>query len=209
MAFSNVATVGFVFRNGDKVCNGDVGRTPVLVGQAVNAVKAGAELNNGVGRTAQVVIDTCDNVAKADKLFNGLGKVVKFASNNVNTLICASSGLKVFLAKDEDKQRTLITEGGTLGGMFLAEGWMKKNLNGILTKLSISGKWAPIVKGLIFIAGSIGASTVGNIVGEKTADIIEIPLGKEQREAYYLKKAQKEMKNTKNTMTYQPLDYKA
>ena len=37
MAFSDVATVGFVFRNGQKVSNGDAGRIPVLVGQAVKA----------------------------------------------------------------------------------------------------------------------------------------------------------------------------
>lgn len=193
MAFSNVATVGFVLRNGDKVSNGEVGRIPVLVGQTVNAVKAGAELKNGVGRTAQTVINTMDDVARADKLFNGLGKVVKFASNNVNTLICGSSVLKVALAKKEDREKTIITEGGTLGGMFLAEGWMKNNLNGILAKTPLTGKWLPIVKGVLFITGSIAASTLGNKIGNVFAEIWETPLGKEAREAKNLKKEQEKM----------------
>lgn len=193
MAFSNVATVGFVLRNGDKVSNGEVGRIPVLVGQTVNAVKAGAELKNGVGRTAQTVINTMDDVARADKLFNGLSKVVKFASNNVNTLICGSSALKVAMAKKEDREKTIITEGGTLGGMFLAEGWMKKNLNGILNKLPLGGKWKPIVKGILFITGSIGASTLGHELGEVAVKVLYTPLGKEAREAKELKEAQEKM----------------
>lgn len=202
MAFSDVATVGFVFRNGQKVSNGDAGRIPVLVGQAVNAVKAGADSGKAIAKPAQAIINTCSEVAKTDPLFNGLSKAVKFASNNVNPLITASSGLKVFLAKKEDRIKTLITEGGTLGGMFLAEGWMKKNLVGILDKLPIAGKWKPIIKGLVFIAGSIGFSTLGGKLGKWIADRAEIPFGKEARTQYYQKQEEK-------TQAHKPLDLKA
>lgn len=206
---SNVANLGFMLRNGDKVCNGEVGKIPVLIGQAAKGVETMAKYNNGIGRVVQTGLSYCDDAAKSDKALKGLGKVVGFARNNINPLIVGSSLFKVAMAKEDEKEKTFITESGTLGGMFLAEGWMKKNLTGLIAKLPIAKKWLPIIEGLTFIAGSIGASTLGNIVGEKTADIIEVPLGKEQREAYYLKKAQKEMKNTKNIMTYQPLDYKA
>ena len=186
MAFSDVATVGFVFRNGQKVGSGDAGRIPVLVGQAVNAVKAGAESGKSVFATpCQAIINTTGEVAKADPLFNGLVKSVNWASKYVNPLITASSGLKVILAKKEDRTKTLITEGGCLVGMFLAEGWMKKNLVGILDKLPISGKLKPIVKGLTFITGSIGFSTLGAKIGKFVADKVDIPFGKEQRAAYY------------------------
>jgi hypothetical protein len=181
MAFSDVATIGFVFRNGQKVSNGDAGRIPVLAGQTCNAIKAGATSGKAIAKPAQAIITACEEVAKTDKLFNGLGKVVKFASNNVNPLIAASSGLKVVLAKEEDRKKTFITEAGCVGGMLLGEGWMKKNLVGYLDKMPISGKWKPIVKGLIFITGSIGCSTIGQKLGKQLADVIDIPWGKEER----------------------------
>ena len=102
------------------------------------------------------------------------------------------------MAKKEDRQKTLITEGGCLAGMFLAEGWMKKNLVGILDKLPITGKWKPIIKGLIFISGSIGFSTLGSKIGEKVADIVDIPWGKEERAAYYQNKEAKELAKNKS-----------
>lgn len=192
MAFSDVATVGFVFRNGQKVNNGDASRIPVLAGQVVNAVKAGAESGKPLFATpCQAIINTTGEVAKADPLFNGLCKSVNWASRYVNPLIAASSGLKVVLAKKEDRTKTLITESGCLGGMFLAEGWMKKNLVGILDKLPISAKWKPIVKGLTFIAGSIGFSTLGAKIGKYIADRADIPFGKEARAEYYRKKEAK------------------
>ena len=192
MSFSDVATVGFVFRNGQKVGNGDAGRIPVFAGQAVNAIKAGAESGKSVFATpCQAVINTASEVAKADPLFNGLLKSVEWASNYVNPLIVASSGLKVALAKKEDQTKTLITETGSIGGMFLAEGWMKKNLPAILDKLPVSGKWKPIIKGLTFIAGSIGFSMLGEKLGKSVANIAEVPLGKEQRTEYYRKQEEK------------------
>jgi hypothetical protein len=200
MPYSDVATVGFVFRNGQKVSNGDAGRIPVLVGQTVNAVKAGADSGKAIAKPAQAVIDVCNEVAKTDKLFNGLSKVVKFASDNVNPLIVASSGLKVALAKKEDKKRTFITEAGCVAGMFLGEGWMKKNLVGVLDKMNVSGKWKPIVKGLAFITGSITCSTIGQKLGEKISDAFETPVEKNAR----LKKQQMaEIKKSAKSIDYQ------
>lgn len=204
MSFSDVATVGFVFRNGQKVSNGDVGRIPVLAGQAVNAIKAGAESGKDIlSVPCQAIINSGSEVAKADPLFNGLLKSVKWASNYVNPLIAASSGLKVALAKKEDRTKTFITEGGCLSGMFLAEGWMKKNLPAILDKLPISGKWKPIIKGLTFIAGSIGFSMLGEKIGKWVADKVEIPFGKDERAEYYKKQEAKALKTNKS------IDFKA
>lgn len=105
--------------------------------------------------------------AKSDKAFNGLTKTVKFAQNNINPLIVASGATKVVLAKKEDREKTLFSEGAMILGMFAGEGWMKKNLDTkVLSKLPIDKKWAPIVKGILFVAGSITASTIGQKIGE-------------------------------------------
>lgn len=196
MAFSDIATVGFVFRNGQKVSNGDAGRIPVLAGQAVNAIKAGTESGKQLISTpCQAIVNTVSETAKADPLFNGLVKSVNWASKYVNPLIAASSGLKVVMAKKEDRKKTIITESGCLLGMFSAEGWMKKNLPAILDKLPISAKWKPVVKGLTFIAGSIGVSTLGAKIGKWVANKVDIPFGKEQRAEYY--KNQEQLKASK------------
>lgn len=210
---SNVANLGFILRNGDKVSNGEVARIPVLVGQVAKGVETMAKSNNELGRALQTGLDFCDDAAKSDKALKGLGKVIGFARNNINPLIVGSSLFKVAMAKEGEKEKTFITESGTLGGMFLAEGWMKKNLTGLIAKLPIAKKWLPIIEGLVFIAGSIGASTLGNVVGKKTAELVEIPLGKEEREAWKLKKEQEkqlaELKKAQANNVYTPMDFKA
>lgn len=171
--YSGIATGLFAIRNCNKTTNGDVGRLPVTVGQTASVLKAGAQYNNALSRQAKVVINTCEQIAKTDKLFNGVSKIVKFASDNVNPLIAASSGVKVILA--DDKKSAFLTEGGCIAGMFLGEGWMKKNLEGLLTSMKITGKWAPVVKGVLFVAGSIGASTLGSKIGENIAEQLKTP----------------------------------
>lgn len=171
--YSGVATSLFAIRNCNKTTNGDVGRLPVTVGQAASVVKAGAQCNSAISKPAKVVIDTCEQIAKTDKLFNGISKVVKFASDNVNPLIAASSGVKVIFA--DDKKTSLLTEGGCVAGMFLGEGWMKKNLEGLLTSIKVTGKWMPVVKGVLFVAGSIGASTLGSKIGANIAEQLKSP----------------------------------
>ena len=141
--YSGVASGIFAIRNCDKTTNGDIGRLPVTVGQSAAVIKAGAQYNNAVAKPIKMILDTCDDIAKSDKVFNGLKKVVKFASDNVNPLIVASSGVKVVMADKEERKSTLITEAGTLAGMFLGEGWMKKHLDNILAKLPINKKAFP------------------------------------------------------------------
>ena len=198
--YSGVASGIFAIRNCDKTTNGDIGRLPVSVGQGAAVIKAGAQYNNAIAKPIKIVLDTCDDIAKSDKVFNGLKKVVKFASDNVNPLIVASSGVKVVMADKEERKSTLISESGTLAGMFLGEGWMKKHLDDILAKTPISKKWLPIVKGITFVVGSITASTIGNKIGKKAAEYWDKPL------------VNNEKPNTPENnadMVYKPLDYKS
>ena len=90
--------------------------------------------------------------------------MIELAKNNVNPLIVCSSGLNVLLA--DDKQSAIISESGNLSAMFLCEAMMKKHLDKIFAKLPINQKWLPVVKGITFVIGSIGASTIGQKIGK-------------------------------------------
>lgn len=180
MSFSDVATVGFAIRNVDKTTSGDLGRLPVAVGQTVNAIKAGAEYNSFLKRGVNVV----KKVAESDSVFKGISKGVKFVSNNINPLIVVSSGYNILTAKKEERKKTLFSEAGCIAGMFLGEGWMKKNLNPIIEKLPVSNKWKPVIKGLIFIGGSIGSSTIGQMLTEKAYKYWDKPLEQPEQHVY-------------------------
>lgn len=181
--YSGVATGIFAIRNAGKTANENIGRLPVTIGQTASVIKAGAEYNNAVSKQAKVVLNTCSEIAKTDKVFNGLTKAVKFASDHVNPLIVVSSGLNVAMAKKEERKKTIISEGGCLIGMFAGEGWMKKNLDKYLAKLPINKKWIPIIKGVLFVAGSITSSTIGQKIGKKVADNWDKPLTNPQQAA--------------------------
>ena len=81
--------------------------------------------------------------------------------------------MNVLTAKKEDRKKTIIAESGSLAGMFIGEGLMKKHLEGVLAKLPISKKWAPITKGVTFVIGSITSSNIGQSIGEKVAKQID------------------------------------
>lgn len=174
--FSPVATTIFCVRNGDKTASGDFGRLPVTVGQGAAVIKAGAEYNNPISKGLKTFLNTSETIAKSDKFYRGLSKTVKFAADNVNPLIVASSGLKVLLADKEERKDTIIKESVGLSAMFLGEGLMKKHMDKVLTKLPVGKKWIPIIKGIAFVAGSIGASTLGYKAGEKIAQYWDKPL---------------------------------
>lgn len=165
--YSGVATGIFAIRNAGKTNNGDLGRLPVTVVQTASVVKAGSQYNNIFTKPAQKVMKTFDEMAKSDKVFNGMSKIVKFASDHVNHLIVGSSIIKVFAS--DDKQSTFISESGNILGMILGEGWMKVHLDGVLAKANIKGKWAPVIRGLAFVAGSITASSIGQKIGDVAA----------------------------------------
>lgn len=180
MSYSDVATVGFAVRNIDKTTSGDWGRLLVALGQTANAIKAGAEHNSYL----KSGVNALKKVAESDSVFKGVSKGVKFVSNNINPLIVVSSGYNVLTAKKEERKKTLFSEAGCIAGMFLGEGWMKKNLNPIIEKLPVSNKWKPVIKGLIFIGGSIGSSTIGQMLSEKAYKYWNKPLKQPEQHVY-------------------------
>lgn len=228
--YSGVATGIFAIRNADKTMNENIGRLPVTIGQSASLIKAGAQYADDSKKTLQTmrtikninntdkvfnniskaanyaskkiktVLNTLDDIAKSDKVFNGLSKAVNFASNNVNPLIVASSGLNVALADKKDRKKTLIAESGSIAGMFIGEGLMKKKLDGVLNKLPINKKWIPIIKGVVFVAGSITSSSIGQKIGKKIAEYWDKPISQQNTPL---------VKQYNNTLGYKNLDIKA
>ena len=173
----DVANILFTIRNGNRTQNGEGGRGLVTVGQAAKFFKQVSSYDNMFGHGTKSAINAFQKIAQSDKTFKYISKGVKFASENINPLICVSSGINVLTS--DDKQSAVIAEAGNLAGMFAMEGWMKKHLDGIVEKLPISKEWKPIVRGIAFVLGSIGASTLCYNIGKKAAARL-----KEENEKY-------------------------
>lgn len=174
------STVLFFLRNGNRAQNGEGGRGFVAIGQGAKVVKQICEYDNIFGKSAKSAVNAFKTVAQNDKVFNGISKGVKFASENVNPLIVVSSGINVLTS--EDKQSTVIAEAGNLAAMFAMEGWMKKNLDNVLKNLPINKKWMPIVRGIAFVIGSIGASTIGYKIAKTFAAKLKVANEKAEME---------------------------
>ncbi len=182
MAYSGIATIGFIGTNSNKVFEQeDWTRIPVLTGQIINAVDEATKLNTKVASKACNLVTSCNNMAKSDKIFGSVFNAGKFIKNNINPLIIASSATKVILTKKEDREKALVTEVGTIGGMFLAEGFMKKHLDTFLRSLKLNKKILPFVKGALFLTASLTGSSLGNKLGKKVAKIWDTPLDKNLR----------------------------
>lgn len=163
----NFASLGFTYTNANKAASGDLGRLPVAIGQAAAVTKSVAQMKNPASQGLNTVLE----IAKTDPVARRLGKIATFASEHVNPLIVASSGFKVLTASKEERKKTFWTEGGCLAGMFIGEGYMKRgHLDNAIAKLPINAKWKPLVRGLVFIAGSITASTIGQTIGSVIAN---------------------------------------
>lgn len=214
MAYSPVATIGFVGTNYNKVSGGDWTRYPVLGGQCANAleysVNTCAEKSSIFAGFKTRAASKLSTLAKSDKVFNGIFKTVKFVQNNINPLIVASGITKVALAKKEDREKTLFSEGGMIAGMFLGEGWMKKSLEPkVLSKLPVSKKWAPVVKGVLFVTGSLLSSTIVQTAGEAGFKALEKSRQKSVPSNYPAQKTQQPAALQTAQHVYEPLEIKA
>lgn len=165
--FSLLSTTLFMGRNGYRAQNGENTRYLIAGAQGVKVARECSKFKNIFGQGTRNVLNSVRTVAESDRVFNAISKSAKFASDHVNPLIACLSAFKVITAKD--KQTELISESGNIAGMFIAEGWMAKNLDKYLSKLPISKKWMPVVRGIAFVVGSITASTTGQKITSKLA----------------------------------------
>lgn len=198
--FSPVASGIFAFRNADKTSNGEVGRSVVTLGQTAGVIQEIAKYDGAVANTARSAVSVFSNLAKQNKAFEYAGKFTQFAVNNVNPLICVSGAIKTAMA--EDKVETGITEIAALSTMFAGEGFIKakydkfaasktcknyiaglsknkffKPVLDYLEKHKLKGKAGTIIKGLIFVAGSMTAYQIGKEMGHEISDRVKANCG--------------------------------
>ena len=203
--FSPVASTIFAYRNAEKTKNGDVGRSVVTVGQCAGVVQEISKYDNIFAVSARSALKAYENLAKDSKVLGYAGKALKFAADNVNPLICASGVLKT--AMSDDKVGTGITETAALATMFAGEGLVKlnydklieskqfkdllekasktKNLEPVfkyLEKHNLKGKLGTIIKGLVFVGGSMGSYAIGQALGDDIADRVKANLNLKEHE---------------------------
>ena len=201
--FSPVASTIFTFRNIDKTENGEIGRAPVALGQAVGVLGEISKYDNAAAMTAKNMLSVFSDLSKENKVMNYAGKFAKFASNNVNPLIALSGGVKVLMS--DDKQSAAITEGTALAAMFGGEGLVKKHYDKIidsqkvqnllksaskqkylkpafdfLQKKNWGGATGAVIKGLLFLAASMTSYEIGHIAGDKTAKYVKSQQNEQQ-----------------------------
>lgn len=192
----------FCYRNIKKAENGEPQRGTVAFAQGAKIVQAVANYNETTAKTADSAMSVFNEYAKKSKFVDYTGKAVKWATKNVNPLICASSVVKTAMA--EDKVGTGINETGALAAMFAGEGLMKLHLDKAINAENVSkiakqadkvnwlkplakfmnksgnnSKIAAIVKGITFVCGSMASYSIGHDLAEKYSDRIKANLGLE------------------------------
>lgn len=198
MSATAVSSLIFACRNVDKTKGGEIGRAPVAAAQGIKVANEVVRYNKAFSSGADAAISAFDNIAKQSKIVDYGMKGVKWAVNNVNPLICVSSGIKTLMA--EDKTSTAIKEVAALSTMFAGEAVAKKALNNkelhknILNKLTekapklmakvapkLSGKVGTVIKGITFVGASIASYTVGEKLGDKLSKEVKANWAREPK----------------------------
>lgn len=176
-----VSSAIFCVRNVDKAENqGKVGRVAPAAGQGLNVAEHIAQLENSIGKGTKTALEAMQTVAKNRKVLEYTGKAVRFASENVNPLICISSGIDVLTSKD--KESALVTNAAALTSMFAVESLMKKHLDDVVkikgidkiakkisefAKTTKNPKAIPLIfHGVGFVIGSCAAYSIGEKFGK-------------------------------------------
>ena len=198
--FSAVASGIFAYRNAEKTKNGEVGRGAVTLGQTAGLLQEVSKYDGLAANAARSTLSVFSDLAKQNKFFEYAGKATQFAVNNVNPLICASGVVKT--AMSDDKVGTGVTELTALSAMFTGEGLIKlyydkaansKNCKDLLAKASdkkylkpilgylekhkLNGKAGAVIKGLVFVGGSMGSYAVGETLGKDISKRVKANLG--------------------------------
>ncbi len=183
----------FCWRNIQKVENGEKARGTVAFAQGAKIAEAVSKYDGTVGKRTADAINFYNKCAEKSKILDYTGKAVKWATKNVNPLICASSVVKVGLS--DDKPNAIVTETGALAGMFAGEGLMKaemgklinpenitkvaqkmentkplKSVAKYLLKAGNASNASAVIKGIAFVCGSIASYSVGQKLGEKYSE---------------------------------------
>lgn len=174
-----IASLAFCYSSEEKAKNGHIGRFPVILGQARNAVvsikDSIMDLDNSLSKSAQSATEAYERLAESNKFIDYAGKTVGFISKHVNKFIIGSSALDVALAKD--KKTTAVENTLGLGAMYGAENLYKKYAReedfaeGIGKCLKNCSKGeikaiAHIAHGVPFVAASLFSYYIGGKFGD-------------------------------------------
>lgn len=159
-----ISSLIFAYRNVNKTENGEVGRAPVAAAQGINVCGEVAKYNKAIAKGADAAVSVFEDLAQKSKPVDYALKGVKWATKNVNPLICVSGGIKVAMA--EDKTSAAITEVAALSGMFAGESVAKKILPKVIEKLLVGNKVGVIINGLLFVGASIASYAGGEYLGK-------------------------------------------
>ena len=100
----------------------------IAAGQTFKGTQAATTLasatNKEVAQTLKGAAETIKKASEGSKFINGAGKVLKFTADNINPIICVTSGIKVL--GSEDKVDTAAREVIALPTMFLSEKLARK-----------------------------------------------------------------------------------
>ena len=167
-----VSSLIFACRNVNKTENGEIGRAPVAAAQSINVLNQVSKYNKAIAQGTDAAVSVFENLAKKSKPVDYAVKGVKWATKNVNPLICVSGGIKV--AMSDDKTSTAIKEVAALSTMFAGEGIAKKALPKLIEKLPVGSKAGAIIQGLLFVGASIAFNSADEKLGRNIADQVNL-----------------------------------
>ena len=176
-ACRNVNKLIFACRNVNKTENGEIGRAPVAAAQSINVLNQISKYNKVIAKGTDAAVSVFDNLAQKSKVVDYTVKGVKWATKNVNPLICVSGGVKVLMS--DDKTTAAVKEVAALSTMFAGEAVAKKLLPKLIAKLPVGSKAGAIINGLLFVGASIASYSVGEKLGTDLAKEVKTNWAKE------------------------------
>lgn len=139
----------------------------IATGQMFKAAKETVNAAKGIKNNVSAKILSAESAIKelahGDKILEGAEKVVKFTSDHINPLICATGAVKV--ACSDDKQSALIQEVAALSGMFGFEKSAKillglphkRRINGVRVRIQEEAKLKTWTKNNVFVQKQLEA----------------------------------------------------
>lgn len=170
-----ISSAVFIGRGVDKVSEGELPRIAAVGGQAVAGLEAWGKYGLWGSKAAGAAVSYVDDLAKSESIWKSMtGKGLKFAQNNVNSIIGVCAGAKILTA--DDKEKAVCTEIPGFVGMLAAEKQFKKLKNTntgrqMFSRIAQAGGkhgklLATVVEGLAFAATSIGGYMLSAKAGE-------------------------------------------
>ena len=127
--------------------------------------------NEKIAQGTESAVKAFEKLAESNKIVDYGLKATKWATKNINPMICISGGIKTLTS--DDKVTTGIKETAAISTMFAGEKITKQ----ALTHLNIGGKLGTVIKGILFVGASITSYEVGGYIGNNLAQEVKSNYG--------------------------------